>query len=149
MWLSGCDRLWSVHTHVLVWCVWGGVKEHFNNSVAFWTRMMIWVDILVFRYHPEVEKHHLGREKNLSVVQFFGCSPESGSFASLCLQHHMTGTLPNRFTHANQSVHPLNVPLTCAQTGLVGWTFFSHTLHKYGVHGLHFIFLIAWMTKDK
>lgn len=61
MWLSGCDRLWSLHTHVLVWCVWGGGEEHFNN--VFRTRMMISVDILVFRYYPEVEKHHLGREK--------------------------------------------------------------------------------------
>lgn len=36
-------------------------------------------------------------------------------------------------------------PFTCAQARLVGRTPFSHALDKYGVHGLHSAFLIAWM----
>lgn len=38
-------------------------------------------------------------------------------------------------------------PFTCAQARLVGRTPFSHALDKYGVHGLHSAFLIAWMRK--
>lgn len=37
---------------------------------------------------------------------------------------------------------------TCAQARQVGRTPFSHTLDKYGVHGLHSTFLIAWMMTE-
>lgn len=40
-------------------------------------------------------------------------------------------------------------PFTCAQARQVGRTPFSHTLDKYGVHGLHSAFLIAWMRKKR
>lgn len=52
--------------------------------------------------------------------------------------------------NANQDVgaHVPYVSFTCAQSRLVGWTFFSHILDKYCVHWLQPTFLIPYMTEN-
>lgn len=56
-----------------------------------------------------------------------------------------------QISNANQNSHAQasRAAVTCAQARLVGGSFVSHTLHKYGIHRLHSAFLIPWMTENK
>lgn len=105
---------------------------------------------ICFTSPGEVKKEHTVREHTflIELNRAFHCLQMVHTTVSAVSRDRRSPQQVSYANHSAQTPAPYG-PFTCAQARLVSRAFFSHTLHKYGVHRFHSSFLKPWMMKEE